>query len=109
MIGPRHQARTNSIGSWNLFSRGTFCYTPFGLAFSPAGDLFLVDIHVTCTGDPTEGGGGVGCGPADYAGQVLEVTFSNGIPSTPLAIAQGLNYPVSVTICDPSKRICPRR
>ncbi len=84
-------------------------FTPFGLAFSPAGNLFLVDIHVTCTGDPTEGGGGVGCGPADYAGQILEVTFSNGIPSTPLAIAQGLNYPVSVTTCDPSKRICPRR
>ena len=66
-------------------------YNPFGLAVAPNGDLYFVDIHLIC--DPT------GCGPANLGGRVLHVTFKHGVPSTPQAIATGLNFPTSVTVC----------
>jgi hypothetical protein len=74
---------------------------PFGLAFAPKGTLYFVDIHVTCTG------GLSGCGPANYGGRVMKVTFTNGQPSVPVAIATGFDFPTSVTVCVPAKSVCP--
>ncbi len=76
-------------------------YNPFGLAFAPDGTLFFVDIHVACTGTLTN------CGPADYGGRVMKVTFDHGQPSTPVAIATGFDFPTSVTVCVPAKSVCP--
>ena len=76
-------------------------YNPFGMAFAPDGTLYFIDIHVTCSGPLT------GCGPANYGGRVMRVTFTNGQPSTPVAIATGFDFPTSVTVCVPSKQVCP--
>ena len=82
-------------------------FNPFGIAFIPAGDLYLVDIHIQCTGGGPENPG-ASCGPQEDAGQILRVTFTSGFPSAPVTIAGGLNFPVSVTTCDASARTCPR-
>ena len=76
-------------------------YNPFGMAFAPDGTLYFVDIHVTCTS------GLSGCGPADYGGRVMKVTFANGQPADPVAVAGGFDFPTSVTICVPAKSVCP--
>jgi hypothetical protein len=76
-------------------------YNPFGLAFAPDGTLYFVDIHITCKGLLT------GCGPADYGGRVMRVTFSDGQPSTPVQVAGGFDFPTSVTVCVPAKMRCP--
>jgi len=76
---------------------GTF--NPLGLDFAPDGTLFFVDAHLTV------GSGGIG--PEDGQGALMEVPFTNGIPSPPAAIAPGLYYPVSVTTCVPAVRTCP--
>lgn len=76
-------------------------YNPFGMAFAPDGTLYFIDIHVTCSGPLT------GCGPANYGGRVMRVTFTNGQPSTPVAVATGFDFPTSVTVCVPSKQVCP--
>jgi hypothetical protein len=76
-------------------------FNPFGIAFAPDGTLYFVDIHLTCTGTLT------GCGPATKGGRVLRVSFSNGQPSTPTAIATGLDFPTSVTVCATRGTSCP--
>ena len=76
-------------------------YNPFGLAFAPDGTLYFVDIHITCTGTLT------GCGPADYGGRIMRVTFADGQPSTPVQVAGGFDFPTSVTVCVPAKTVCP--
>jgi hypothetical protein len=76
-------------------------YNPFGLAFAPDGTLYFVDIHITCTGVLT------GCGPASYGGRVMRVAFANGQPSTPETVAGGFDFPTSVTVCVPSRNVCP--
>ena len=76
-------------------------YNPFGMAFAPDGTLYFVDIHIACTGLLT------GCGPADYGGRVMRVTFTNGQPSAPVTVAGGFDFPTSVTVCVPAQTRCP--
>ncbi len=78
-------------------------YNPFGLAFAPDGTLYFVDIHITCKDNQI----GNGCGPADYGGRVMKVTFSGGRPSTPTVIHAGFDFPTSVTVCVPAHQVCP--
>lgn len=84
-------------------------YSPLGITFTPAGDLYFVDIHISCTGGSPEqtAQSGVNCGPVDNAGNIFRVTFTAGVPSKPVAIATGLNFPTSVTSCNPNLQICP--
>ncbi len=74
-------------------------FTPFGIGVSPTGDVFFVDIHLHCDAN--------GCGPTDPLGGVFKVTFNGGVPSMPQRIVGGLYFPVSVTVCDSSKQVCP--
>lgn len=76
-------------------------YNPFGLAFAPDGTLYFVDIHVKCSAPL------VNCGPADYGGRVMRVSFSGGQPGTPVTVAGGFDFPTSVTVCVPSAERCP--
>jgi hypothetical protein len=76
-------------------------YNPFGMAFAPDGTLYFIDIHIACKGLLS------GCGPASNGGRVMRVTFSNGQPSTPVAVATGFDFPTSVTVCVPSQTVCP--
>ena len=76
-------------------------YSPFGMAVAPDGTLYFVDIHVACKGLLT------GCGPASYGGRVMKVTFANGRPSAPVAVAGGFDFPTSVTVCVPAAERCP--
>ena len=76
-------------------------YNPFGMAFAPDGTLYFIDIHIACKGLLT------GCGPASYGGRVMKVTFTNGQPSTPVAVATGFDFPTSVTVCVPATTVCP--
>ncbi len=76
-------------------------YNPFGMAFAPDGTLYFIDIHIACTGGLSN------CGPADYGGRLMRVTFTDGQPSTPVAVATGFDFPTSVTICVPSGHTCP--
>jgi hypothetical protein len=78
-------------------------YNPFGMAFAPDGTLYFVDIHITCKNNTL----GDGCGPADYGGRVMEVTFSGGQPSTPTVVHGGFDFPTSVTVCVPARQVCP--
>jgi len=78
-------------------------YNPFGLAFAPDGTLYFVDIHIACQGPSLLSG----CGPADYAGRVMSVSFTNGRPGTPQVIAGGFDFPTSVTVCVPAQGVCP--
>ena len=77
-------------------------YSPFGMAFAPDGTLYFVDIHIAC-----KGGGLSDCGPVDNGGRIMKVTFAGGQPTTPVAVASGYNFPVSVTVCVPSAEACP--
>jgi hypothetical protein len=76
-------------------------YNPFGMAFAPDGTLYFIDIHIACSS------GLSGCGPANYGGRVMKVTFTSGQPATPVAVASGFDFPTSVTICVPAKSACP--
>ena len=78
-------------------------YNPFGLAVAPGGDLYFVDIHITCKNNVV----GDGCGPADYGGRVMRVTFTNGQPNTPTVVHAGFDFPTSVTVCVPAHQVCP--
>ena len=71
------------------------------MAFAPDGTLYFIDIHIACSG------GLSGCGPANYGGRVMKVTFSGGQPSAPVAVATGFDFPTSVTVCVPSRSTCP--
>jgi hypothetical protein len=73
--------------------------SPFGVAISPNGDTFFVDIGLTC--------GANGCDTIDGGGGVFKVTFTGGVPSPPVRIIGGLNFPTSVTVCDASQQVCP--
>ena len=37
----------------------------------------------------------------------MKVTFSDGQPSTPVAIASGFDFPTSATVCVPATHVCP--
>ncbi|HSS09652.1 MAG TPA: hypothetical protein VLL25_07200 [Acidimicrobiales bacterium] len=75
--------------------------SPFGLAFAPDGTLYVVDIHIICRS-------GLGdCGPESKAGRVMKVTFNAGRPDAPTPIATGLDFPTSVTVCEPNQQTCP--
>ena len=76
-------------------------YNPFGMAFAPDGTLYFIDIHIACTGALTN------CGPASYGGRLMKVTFINGQPATPVAVATGFDFPTSVTVCVPATHVCP--
>jgi hypothetical protein len=78
-------------------------YNPFGMAFAPDGTLYFVDIHVTCPDNNIANG----CGPANYGGRVMKVTFSHGKPSTPTVVHGGFDFPTSVTVCVPAEQVCP--
>ena len=81
--------------------KGADQYNPFGMAFAPDGTLYFVDIHITCKGTLTA------CGPADYGGRVMKVTFRGGRPTPPVAVASGYDFPTSVTVCVPATAKCP--
>jgi hypothetical protein len=74
-------------------------FSPFGLAVSPTGDVFFIDIGLTCGAD--------GCGTLGGGGGLFKVSFTNGQPSAPQKITGGLNFPTSVTVCDTSTQACP--
>jgi hypothetical protein len=74
-------------------------YSPFGIAVSPSGDVFLVDVGLHCDAN--------GCGSVDGGGGIFKVSFSAGHPSATEKIISGLNFPLGVTLCDASKQVCP--
>lgn len=79
-------------------------YNPFGMAFTPDGTLYFVDIHIACkTGTLSH------CGPAGGKGRVLRVTFGpNGQPNLPpTVIDTGFTFPTSVTLCVIGHGTCP--
>ncbi len=78
-------------------------YNPFGMAFAPDGTLYFIDIHITCKDNMI----GNGCGPANYGGRAMKVTFSHGVPSTPTVVHAGFDFPTSVTVCVPATQVCP--
>jgi hypothetical protein len=78
-------------------------YNPFGMAFAPDGTLYFIDIHVTCKDNMLS----EGCGPADYGGRAMKVTFSGGQPSVPTVVHAGFDFPTSVTVCVPATQVCP--
>jgi hypothetical protein len=78
-------------------------YNPFGLVFAPDGTLYFIDIHVTCKDNMVS----EGCGPADYGGRAMKVTFSGGRPSVPTVVHAGFDFPTSVTVCVPATQVCP--
>ena len=77
-------------------------YNPFGLAFAPDGSLYFVDIHITCPGNQISN-----CGPTDYAGRVMRVSFTGGKPNPPTTVAGGFDFPINVTVCVPARQRCP--
>lgn len=78
-------------------------YNPFGLAFAPDGTLYFIDIHIACKNNIL----GDNCGPADYGGRLMKVTFTNHRPSTPIVVNSGFDFPTSVTVCVPATQVCP--
>ena len=77
-------------------------FNPFGMAFAPDGTLYFVDIHITCSGTLTN------CGPTNYQGRVMSVRFGPGrTPGSATTVAGHFAFPTSVTICVPSKQVCP--
>jgi hypothetical protein len=76
-------------------------YNPFGLAFAPDGTLYVIDIHIQCSGLLTN------CGPTKDGGRVLRVPMDHGQPAPVQVVASGYNFPTSVTTCDPDRTVCP--
>jgi len=72
---------------------------PFGIGVTPSGDVYLINIALTC--------GGSNCDTVDYGGGLFKVTFSNGQPSTPVQLAGSMDFPTSITLCDASQHVCP--
>jgi hypothetical protein len=58
-------------------------------------------MHLNCKGGLTD------CGPANFLGRIMRVTFPNGKPSQPQTVADGFDYPIGTTICVIGKGICP--
>jgi hypothetical protein len=77
-------------------------YNPFGMAFAPNGTLYFVDIHITCQNNQL-----LNCGPANYQGRIMKVTFAGARPSTPSVVMGGFDFPTSVTMCMPAHQNCP--
>lgn len=73
--------------------------SPFGIGVTPNGDVYFIDIALSCNG--------ADCGTIDNAGGLYKVTFTNGQPSAPVQIAGGMDFPTSITICDASRQVCP--
>jgi len=78
-------------------------YNPFGLAFAPDGTLYFVDIHITCKNNNLADG----CGPASYKSRVMRVSFNHHQPSAPSVLNGGFDFATSVTVCVPSRQVCP--
>ncbi len=68
-------------------------YNPFGLTFAPDGTAYFVDIHIVCSAPL------VNCGPGNFEGRIMRVTFTDGKPDPPQAFAGGYDFPTSVTYC----------
>ncbi len=77
-------------------------FNPFGLAFAPDGTLFFIDIHITCQNNVL-----TNCGPGDYQGRTMEVTFTGGKANLPTVVHGGFDFPTSVTVCVPARQNCP--
>jgi len=73
--------------------------SPYGIGITPGGDVYLIDIALTCNGN--------GCGTISKGGGLYKVTFTNGQPSTPVKLAGGMDFPTSITLCDASQHVCP--
>jgi hypothetical protein len=77
-------------------------FNPFGMAFAPDGTLYFVDIHITCSSALTN------CGPSNYEGRVMTVKFGPGRTPGPVTTVAGhFAFPTSVTVCVPSRQVCP--
>ena len=77
-------------------------YNPFGLAFAPDGTLYFVDIHIICQSNQLSN-----CGPGNYQGRVMKVSFSGNQASAPSLVLGGFDFPTSVTVCVPAHQNCP--
>jgi hypothetical protein len=75
---------------------------PFGLAFAPDGTLYFVDIHIVCKNNEL-----TNCGPGDYQGRVMKVSFAGGQASPGTEVMGGFDFPTSVTVCLPAHQNCP--
>jgi hypothetical protein len=75
-------------------------YNPFGLAFTPDGTLYFIDIHVAAQPNG-------GFGPVDGGGGLMQVTFGPGSTPSVSRVAGGMSFPTSVTACDGSHQTCP--
>ena len=61
-----------------------------------------MDIHITCQGSLTN------CGPSNYQGRVMSVHFgAHRAPGPATTVADHFAFPTSVTLCVPSKQVCP--
>jgi hypothetical protein len=74
-------------------------YNPYGLGVVPGGDLYFVDEHIACDAS--------GCGPVVHGEGVFKLTFEHGVASTPQAIVTGIDFPLGITVCDPTHHVCP--
>ena len=77
-------------------------FSPEGIAFDAAGDLFVVDIHVQADPVGTITTGSLQVGPVNNQGRLLMFTFNGPVPNPPTEIASGENFPVAVVTCDPA-------
>jgi hypothetical protein len=75
-------------------------YNPFGLAFTPDGALYFIDIHLQHNPDGS-------FGPGDNAGGVFRVSFVGTTPQAAVKLTGGYNFPTSVTTCDGTRQVCP--
>jgi hypothetical protein len=83
-------------------------FSPEGIAFDSAGDLFAVDIHVQVDAVGTIKSGSLQVGPVNNQGRLLMFTFSGPVPNPPTVIASGEDFPVAVATCDPASHPrCP--
>jgi hypothetical protein len=48
-----------------------------------------------------------GCGPVVHGEGVFKLTFEHGVASTPQAIVTGIDFPLGITVCDPTHHVCP--
>ena len=74
-------------------------YNPYGMGVVPGGDLYFLDEHIVCDAS--------GCGPVTHGEGVFKVTFAHGVPSTPQSIVTGIDFPLGITVCDPTHHVCP--
>jgi hypothetical protein len=87
----------NPLATKGPIAKGTF--SPFGISITPSGNVFFIDIGLTCNDS--------GCDTVTGGGGLYEVDFDGGTPGTPVKIASGMNFPTSVTVCDANTHVCP--